>query len=185
MTMAALCAAGLVLSGNILNGELRKIRLQEQHVYDYGSESGEKKGKPQAKALSCLGSGLAVVFYGLMAALAFTTTTGSDGTVAPTFLLALVGQAVLTVRIIRNAAGVQHKSSILPALVSLVILVLGTLVGVYPEVFPNDAWYYGLATGCLVGILLNALFVIARYNDLATRPVPNFFRREGANNARA
>ena len=33
--------------------------------------------------------------------------------------------------------------------------------------------------------LVNALFVIGRYNDLATRPVPNFFRREGANNARS
>ena len=185
MTMAALCAAGLVLSGSILNGELRKIRLQEQHVYDYGNESGEKKGKPKAKAASCLGSVLRWILYGLLVALAFGTTTGSNGTVGYTFLLALIGQAVLTVKLIRNAAGMQHKSGILPALVSLVILVLGTLVGVYPEVFPNDAWYYGLATGCLVGILLNALFAIARYNDLATRPVPNFFRREGANNAKA
>ena len=117
--------------------------------------------------------------------LAFGTTTGSDGTVGPTFLFALIGQIVLTVKLVRNAAGMQHKSGMLPALVALVILVLGTLVGIHPEVFPNDAWYYGLATGCLVGILLNALFAIARYNDLTTRPVPNFFRREGANNARS
>ena len=66
-----------------------------------------------------------------------------------------------------------------------IILALGTFVGINPEVFPNDAWYYGLATGCLAGILVNALFTIGRYNDLATRPVPNFFRREGANNARS
>ena len=58
-------------------------------------------------------------------------------------------------------------------------------MGVNPQVFPNDAWYYGLASGCLVGMLLNVLFAICRYNDLATRPVPNFFRREGANNARS
>ena len=185
MTMAALCAAGLVLSGSILNGELKKIRLQEQHVYDYGNDSGEKKGKPKAKAVSCLGSVFSYIFYGLLVLLAFGTTTGSDGTVGPTFLFALIGQIVLTVKLVRNAAGMQHKSGMLPALVALVILVLGTLVGIHPEVFPNDAWYYGLATGCLVGILLNALFAIARYNDLTTRPVPNFFRREGANNARS
>ena len=37
----------------------------------------------------------------------------------------------------------------------------------------------------ILGIVVNALFTIGRYNDLATRPVPNFFRREGANNARS
>ncbi len=125
------------------------------------------------------------MLYGLLIALAFGTTTGSSGTVGPTFLLALMGQIVLTVRLIRNAAGMAHKSGFLPAAVSLVILVLGVYVGFYPEVFPNDAWYYGLACGCLLGIVVNALFTIGRYNDLATRPVPNFFRREGANNARS
>ena len=184
MTMAALCAILLVLSGRILNGELKKIRLQEQHVYDYGNDAG-KKARPKSKTASCLGTSLVWVLYGLLIALAFGTTTGSSGTVGPTFLLALMGQIVLTVRLIRNAAGMAHKSGFLPAAVSLVILVLGVYVGFYPEVFPNDAWYYGLACGCLLGIVVNALFTIGRYNDLATRPVPNFFRREGANNARS
>ena len=184
MTMAALCATLLVLSGRILNRELRQIRLQEQHVYDYGDDSG-KKAKPKRKVASCLGSGLAYVLYGFMIALSFGTTTGSDGTVGPTFLMALIAQIVLTVKLVRNAAGMKNKSGFLPALVSLAILVFGTYVGVYPEVFPNDAWYYGLASGCLAGIVINAVFAIGRYNDLATRPVPNFFRREGANNARA
>ena len=92
---------------------------------------------------------------------------------------------MLTVKLVRNAAGMEHKTGFLPALLALAVLVFGVYVGVRPEVFPNDAWYYGLACGCLVGILLNALFTIGRYNDLVTRPVPNFFRREGANNARS
>ena len=184
MTMAALCAVLLVLSGRILNGELKKIRVQEQHLYDYGDDSG-KKAKPKSKASSCLGASLAWVAYGAMALLAFAATTGSDGTVGPTFLLALIAQIVLTVKLIRNAAGMKNKSGLLPALVAPVILALGVYVGVRPEVFPNDAWYYGLACGCLIGIIINALFTIGRYNDLATRPVPNFFRREGANNARS
>ncbi len=185
MTMASVCAALLVLSGQILNGELKKIRLQERHVFDYGDDSGEKKGKPKSGAASCLGVGLLCLFFGLLAVLAFTTTTGSDGSVGPTFLLALVGQIVLSIRLIRNAAGMNNKSGLLPALVAPIILGLGLFVGFYPEVFPNDAWYYGLATGCLGGMLINILFTIGRYNDLATRPVPNFFRREGANNARS
>ena len=185
MTMAALCATLLVMSGRILNKELKKIRIQEQHVYDYGDASQEKKAKPKSKGSSCLGSALIVVLYGLLIAAALGTTTGSDGTVGPTFLLALVAQLVLSVKLIRNAGGMKNKSGILPALVAPVILALGTYVGIRPEVFPNDAWYYGLATGCLLGILINALFAIGRYNDLATRPVPNFFRREGANNARS
>ena len=185
MTMAALCAVLLVLSGRILNGELRKIRLQERHVYDYGNDSGEKKARPKSKAASAVGTLLAYIFYGFLAALAFGTTTGSSGTVGPTFLLALIAQIVLSVKLFRNAAGMRNKSGLLPALVAPIILALGTYVGIYPEVFPNDAWYYGLATGCLAGILINVLFTIGRYNDLATRPVPNFFRREGANNARS
>ena len=184
MTMAALCAVLLVLSGRILNGELRHIRLQEQHVYDYGVEGG-KKAKPKGKAVSCLGASLIYVVYGLMILLAFGTTTGSDGTVGPTFLLALICQVVLTVKLIRNAAGMRNKTGFLPTVAALVVLALGVYVGIRPEVFPNDAWYYGLACGCLLGILLNALFTIGRYNDLVTRPVPNFFRREGANNARS
>jgi len=185
MTMAALCGVLLVLSGRILNGELKQIRLQERHVYDYGNMSGEKKAKPKAKTASCLSAGLMLAYYGLMAAIAFGSTTGSSGTVGPTFLLALIGQIVLSVKLIRNAAGMQNKSGMLPALISLAILAFGCYVGLNPEVFPNDAWYYGLAAGCLAGILVNALFTIGRYNDLATRPVPNFFRREGANNARS
>ena len=125
------------------------------------------------------------IFYSLLMMLAFSTTTGSDGTVGPTFLLALIAQIVLTVKLVRNAAGMEHKSGFLPAMVALAVLVFGVYVGVRPEVFPNDAWYYGLACGCLLGILLNVLFAIGRYNDLVTRPVPNFFRREGANNARS
>ncbi len=185
MTMASVCAVLLVLSGQILNGELKKIRLQEQHVYDYGDNSEDRKGKPKTKTTSCLGSGLMWAFYILLVVLSFQTTTGSSGTVGPTFLLALLGQIVLSVRLIHNAVGMKNKSGIVPALVAPAILLFGTYVGVNPQVFPNDAWYYGLASGCLVGMLLNVLFAIGRYNDLATRPVPNFFRREGANNARS
>ncbi len=185
MTMAGLCAALLMISGQILNGELREIRLQERHVYDYGKDTGEKKAKPRGKAASCLGSTAAWLFFGVILLSAFTTTTGSDGSVGPTFLLALLGQIVLSVCIIRNAGGMQNKSGLVPALVSPVILIFGVYVGMFPETFPNDGWYYGLACGCLAGILLNVLFTIGRYNDLATRPVPNFFRREGANNARS
>ena len=184
MTMAALCAVLLVLSGRILNRELKLIRLQEQHVYDYGNDA-DKKAKPTTKTASCLGTSLSWVAYGLMVLMAFGTTTGSDGTVGPAFLLALIAQIVLTVKLVRNAAGMQHKSGFLPTVLALAVLLFGVYVGARPEVFPNDAWYYGLACGCLLGILLNALFTIGRYNDLVTRPVPNFFRREGANNARS
>ena len=185
MTMAALCAVLLVLSGRILNGEFKQIRLQEQHVYDYGDTSREKKAKPKAKAASCLGASLAWIFYGILLLLTWGTTTGSSGSVGPTFLVALPGQIVLTVKLLRNAAGAKNKSGMVPALIAPIILALGVYVGLNPQVFPNDAWYYALACGCLLGIAINALFAIGRYNDLATRPVPNFFRREGANNARS
>ena len=185
MTMAALCAVLLLLSGQILNAELKKIRLQERHLYDYGDMSGKKKAKLKSKASNGFSITLLMLLYFGLLLMAFGTTTGSNGTVAPTFILAFICQIVLSMIVIRNAAGMNNKSGILPALVAPAILLVGVYVGFNPMVFPNDAWYYGLASGCLVGILINILFTIGRYNDLATRPVPNFFRREGANNARS
>ena len=183
MTMAALCSVLLVMSGWLLNREFKQIRIREQHVYDYGDDSG-KKAKPKTKTSSCLAAGLLWVLWANLFMMALSTTTGSDGSVGPTFMFAFICQAVLSVNLIRNAAGMKNKSGLLPAAIAPVILILGVYVGMNPEVFPHDGWYYGLATGCLLGILINALFVISRYNDLVTRPVPNFFRREGANNAR-
>ena len=185
MTMAALCAMLLLISGLILNRELKQIRLQETHAYDLGSKAGDKKVKPKAKAASCLTSGLLWALFILLTVLAFQTTTGSDGSVGPTFFVALAGQIVLSVMLVRNAAGMKNKAGMLPALIAPIILAAGLFIGFNPEMFPNDAWYYGLASGCLLGMMVNALFAIGRYNDLATRPVPNFFRREGANNARS
>ena len=185
MTMAALCAVLLLLSGRILNAELKKIRLQERHLYDYGDMSGEKKAKLKSKVSTGLGISFLIILYFVLVLSAFGTTTGSSGTVAPTFILTLISQIVISVKLGCNTAGMRNKSGIVPALVAPAILLFGTYVGFNPMVFPNDAWYYGLASGCLVGIMINILFAISRYNDLATRPVPNFFRREGANNARS
>ena len=185
MTMAALCAVLLLLSGRILNAELKKIRLQERHLYDYGDMSGEKKAKLKSKVSTGLGISFLIILYFVLVLSAFGTTTGSSGTVAPTFILTLISQIVISVKLGCNTAGMRNKSGIVPALVAPAILLFGPYVGFNPMVFPNDAWYYGLASGCLVGIMINILFAISRYNDLATRPVPNFFRREGANNARS
>ena len=185
MTMAALCAVLLLLSGRILNAELKKIRLQERHLYDYGDMSGEKKAKLKSKVSNGLGISFLIILYFVLVLSAFGTTTGSSGTVAPTFILTLISQIVISVKLGCNTAGMRNKSGIVPALVAPAILLFGTYVGFNPMVFPNDAWYYGLASGCLVGIMINILFAISRYNDLATRPVPNFFRREGANNERS
>lgn len=185
MTMASMCAILLLLSGRLLNREMQQIRIREQHLYDYGDISGAKKAKVKSVAAHNVGMALLWVFYALLLLIAYGTTTGSDGTVGPTFLITLIGQIVLSVRLIRNAGGMDHKSAILPAFIAPMVMGLGLYMGMNPELFPNDGWYYGLAIGCLSGILINSLFAIGHYNELATRPVPNFFRREGANNARS
>ena len=184
MTLAAMCAVLLMLSGRLLNRELKQIRVREQHLYDYGDMSGQKKAKVQSVAMHNFSMVMLWLFYAFLLLLAYGTTTGSDGTVGPTFLFALIGQIVISVRLLRNAGGMDRKSGILPALIAPAIMAAGLYMGMNPEMFPNDGWYYGLAIGCLAGILINSLFAIGHYNELATRPVPNFFRREGANNGR-
>ena len=179
--LAAISALLLLVSGQLLNGELKRIRLQEQHTFDWGhqSQAGKKRKLPGS---SCLGTTLAVLYYGLMAAVAFFTTGGSQGGVGPVFLFGAVGQLVISILIIRNAAGMANKSAILPGVLGLIIMVAGLLVSAGE--LAHDGWYYGLCLGCLGGMLLNILSAVRHCNELTTRPVPNFFRREGADNGR-
>ena len=55
---------------------------------------------------------------------------------------------------------------------------------VFAKNSPYDYWYYSAALACLVAVIINCLSCINYFNYLTTRPVPNFFRREGANNAK-
>lgn len=185
-TLSALSAVLMLLSGRVLGSELRRIRLQEQHTFDYGYAGAEGEKKPTKRKPSggsCVGPVAAVLFYGLLIALSLALTRGSNGTVAPVYLLALAGQLVISIRIIRNAVSNKDAWALLPAIAGLLILGAGLWIG--RENLAHDGWYYGLAIGSLAGMLLNILFAVHRFNRMVTRPVPNFFRREGANNARA
>ena len=46
----------------------------------------------------------------------------------------------------------------------------------------NDMYYYGLALFNFIGIVCECMTCIKGFNNLTTRPIPNFFTREGANN---
>ena len=67
-----------------------------------------------------------------------------------------------------------------PILNGLAIMITFVIAVLRPV---SDWWYYGGAVVCMIGTLLPALELIDVYNLMATRPLPSFFGREGANHA--
>ena len=103
------------------------------------------------------------------------------------FFCALASSAIsssvgVTVVAAKQLNALQKKSALLPLIYAPVVLVIGTMIALANPA--HDAWYYGIAIACLVGMVLTCLSAINYFNFLTTRPVPNFFSREGANNAK-
>lgn len=91
-------------------------------------------------------------------------------------------QMIYSAIVLVRAVGVRNKLATLSAIMSAAIMLMSTWVA-GPQ-HPHDYWYYGISVGCLTGMVLNMLASIYYINYLTTRPVPNFFTREGANNAK-
>ena len=49
---------------------------------------------------------------------------------------------------------------------------------------PHDYWFLGMTIICNIGMILNLIFSIYYINYMVTRPVPNYYRRKGADNGR-
>ncbi len=187
----AAAAAGLflVISSFTLQRELRKIYLKENHVYDYGdTRSSVKKEKRRVGNKSHLNLGGAkngliflfmVIFIAPSVVLSLLGGFMSSGKLI--FVVLTVIQAILSIKIVRRTNGVARKTAVIPAILAPLILAAGLMI--FRSNPAADYWYYGTAIGCLIGMVVNCLSAVNYFNYLTTRPVPNFFRREGANNA--
>ena len=106
--------------------------------------------------------------------------SGSGNAFPFIFAVALPIQLVFSVFTIINASRIQKKTAIIPAIFAPLVIFGGIIIAFSNS--PYDYWYYGTAIACLIAIILNCISAINYFNYLTTRPVPNFFRREGANN---
>ncbi|MBR5931908.1 MAG: hypothetical protein IKZ95_07800 [Lachnospiraceae bacterium] len=202
-TISGIAAIILVISSILLRREIKKIYVRESHIYDYGDTQHKAKKKitkakessayiasnapVKKKSLGLIGviiPAFYVVIYIAFAALkgvSLLETIFSGGGSAVYFLAMLV-QLPFTVFTIIHAVQIEKKSAIIPAILAPAALAFGIFAHSLNS--PYDFWYYGAALACLAAMIINCLSCINYFNYLTTRPVPNFFRREGANNAK-
>ncbi len=112
----------------------------------------------------------------------FLQSLFSGGGGSAVFSIAMLIQLIFSVFTIIHAVQIEKKSAIIPAILAPAVLAFGIFV--FAKNSPYDYWYYSAALACLVAVIINCLSCINYFNYLTTRPVPNFFRREGANNAK-
>ena len=206
-TICWIAAIILLISTILLHNELKRIYARESHIYDYGDTTHtaqKKKMKPQEakgvvpsqsntstkKSSRWLGFAIPLFYIVIFLFFSFIRGGGLGGLFSLfsgggsgykiVFVIAIPIQLVFSVFIIINAARIQRKTAIIPAIIAPAVLIAGIVIAIMNS--PYDYWYYGVAIACLVAIILNCLSAINYFNYLTTRPVPNFFRREGANN---
>lgn len=200
--ICAFSAVLLLISSILLHGEIKKIYERESHVYDYGdtlhkaakkkikaqqseAEKQQKKKTETKKSyrwvawLIPLGYFVFLAIYYVFRGTATLFESLSSSYVV-LFFIVLPIQLVFSVLTIINASRIQRKTAIIPAILAPVVIIAGIVIGLANS--PYDYWYYGTALACLAAMIVNGLSSINYFNYLTTRPVPNFFRREGADN---
>lgn len=201
-TMCTISGVLLLISSGLLHGELKRIYARESHIYDYGDTLHKAKKKEvkvqEAKSVpspnttktkKSVGGWIwaliplvYIVGYGLIGIGSGLAELGSifSNSYVGFFVIMFPIQVVFSIFMIINASRLQRKTALIPAIIAPLVLLGGIYVGFQNS--PYDYWYYGLAIACLVAMILNGISLINYFNYLTTRPVPNFFRREGANN---
>ena len=95
-------------------------------------------------------------------------------------LVTVVVSAVIYILLISKSFKLKNKK-----ITSCLILglILGIITGMLGIIAPSaDELYYGMSILNILGIIANSFVCIKEFNELTTRPVPNFFKREGADN---
>lgn len=173
----------MYLSSIIFKNELRRIRYIDAHIFDWGDNTSKvKKRLPGKKAfghrLSVLFSWIIGIFFFIFLITCFEVYTVYDAKVS--FIVLFFLQSIVLCKQLYNIKDISNKLALIPVLYCLVAQFAGILISDISR--QHDYWYYGLSIAFLIGMILNIVTCIININTLNTRPVPNFFSREGANN---
>lgn len=179
--LASMTSALTYFSSFMLCFELKTIYQKEQHVFDLGDEKHNKKkiqpGKQSAGAVifGCLW--LVCLFFIGKGGLTANTPSNVQGFI----LLFVLIQLICTVRSLIRVAKVQKKTAIFAIIFSLIAQIIGVVLS--GKSHPEDYWYYTITIINLCAFIFNMVMALSYINQLATRPVPNFFEREGGKHA--
>jgi DNA-directed RNA polymerase subunit RPC12/RpoP len=191
-TISWLAAVFLMISSIVFSGEISKIYYRENHIFDFGNvnvgKGKQKKEKKKAKSPKRKNAIyriiLGLIIFAIFAFYVFMEILDSRGNMANPVIYAITFfiQIILFINTTGKAAKIEKKTAFIPMLIGIIVLGIGLSIGIKNPVY--DYWYYGMAILCLLGMLVNMISMINYLNYLTTRPVPNFFRREGADHGK-
>ena len=174
----------MLLNSIILKKELRKIKQNENHFFDWGFKNTKMKKYIPGKSISSWAEIVfSVFFYIYLAFFAvgiFSINTPKD--VLSFFSKICFLQIIVAVQQIMEIVKIQKKSAIFTSILSVLIQIICYAISL--QLFAQDYWYYGMSAACLVGMIIISLTCILYINYLTTQPVPDFYTREGANNGK-
>ena len=196
LSLAAVLAA---LAQVLFFYEMRTIMRKENHLDDKGffsqsehararklqeedAERIRRKDKRRMPELSGFPSSL--VFFGIMILFSQgVITLLIQGLVRIASNFGLITAAAVSlafmIRCLLLIPKVDEKSMLVPAVTPFLAVAIAFFMRWWNPV--ADWYYYIAAACCLAGVLVTCVALIRRYNLIATRPVPDFFRREGGN----
>jgi len=175
----SLVAAALMMA--VFRGELRTVMERETHKFDIGSAAYDPSNGTSSKKKLKQSNKSVTLIFGVMFAI-FASMIFSEPSIMRFVLglLAFVLGTVMLINILKDGSKVTDKLLLLTGLFSYITILLGTFVQMAAPV--HDYWYYGASVLCLLGGLLPGIMMIRCYNLAASRPLPNYFKREGGIN---
>ncbi|HOF01523.1 MAG TPA: zinc ribbon domain-containing protein [Spirochaetota bacterium] len=191
-TISWAAAVSLTVSSIAFFYEILKIYYRENHIFNIGNasvnkaeqkkeqERRKKKAKSKIKKRFLF---IMVASFSLFIILAFFAIANVVGKVnLVIYAVTLLLHIILFIKIKDRVAKIEKKTAFIPMLFGIIVLVVGLVIVIINPVY--DYWYYGIAILCLLAMLANTISMINYLNYLTTRPVPDFFRREGADHGK-
>lgn len=189
-TISWLAAVFLMISSIVFSNEISKIYYRENHIFDIGNVN-VKKGKQKRKKAETakwkrviFGILLGIIIFVVTVFFTLLITLGGGGSMINpvVYAVTLLIQIILFIKTTARAVKIEKKTAFIPMLIGIIVLGIGLFIVAKNPVY--DYWYYGMAILCLLGMLGNMVSMINYLDYLTTRPVPDFFRREGADHGK-
>lgn len=180
LKVAAFSSFLLYTSSVVFKSELKKVNQIETHFFDIGSSLRKNKDvKELSDGLFVLNSLQYVAAFLMLIPSLLVTTTDH---LLKFFVVMITFQLIEFIKQCRYIVGIKNVIGIVPVFLSFLVQVGGTVVA-YNNI-QADIFHYGISVCCLVAMIVNIIASVFYINYLNTRPVPNFYAREGAKNGR-
>lgn len=171
----------LFLSSLVIKNQMNKISLKENHVFDFGDAKINEKNRKKArgkKAMNGCFVSILVVLIIVLGIISFSAST--PGHTLASYKIMLLLQTFVVIYATKDVLSLENKKALIPLFFCIFAQLMGIILSGPSK--PQDYWYLTSSIICNVGMILNMIFSLSYINYMVTRPVPNFYKREGADN---